>query len=785
MRSHLRSGPLGASLALIMGCLVGGPLGAQAPQDDRSSRVDYIIEARVDGETKVLDGRETITWTNRTSAPADDLWFHLYLNAFSNNHSTHLWEGKGRLRRGRKFERGWGWQWVTSVKVGGEQLVGQLQHVQPDDDRSEDRTVIRVPLERPIEAGASVEIELEWTSQLPRVQRRTGYKDRFLFVAQWFPKLGVFEGAAGWNCHQFHSNSEFYSNFGTYDVTLDLPEEYAGKVGASGLQEGEALVANGRVRTRFLAPSPADRERVDWTGKAPLVHDFTWTADPGYVVRDEVFRYEDWAARFVDDVAEVERTLSAAGAEALGEARTRDVNVRVLIQPEREGQWQRHFDATCAALFFYGLWFGEYPYEQITVVDPAWGARAAGGMEYPTLFTCGTRLFNAPEMHQPEGVTVHEAGHQFWYGLVANNEFEQPWMDEGFNSYADSETMYRAYGNRRSATWYANLPVWGQRATSRPGGPDWADWITLNKIDVGPVDLRPLGPSGFVDWWRDQPLLTLAERATDPRWSDRSGYLRNPEWDQVATNAWEFVDRASYGTNSYPRPAAALRTLAGLVGRETFLRGMRSYAREWRYRHPYPDDFFEAFQAAAGVDVSWYMEDAFRGTGTLDWSVSVGQRRTPKRAGFFQEPDGDFKQVPDDDDQAEDDEDEEEFLDDFDDDGSFEDGEERMFEVVLRRKGTLRLPVDVLVQFDDDSEETFTWSREMQAGAKWWKLPLEPAPKKIRAVIIDPERRVFLDADMSDNQWFAESDVIAPWRWAERVLVQYQHILHWFANTGG
>ncbi|MFT5048618.1 MAG: hypothetical protein ACI8QZ_000005 [Chlamydiales bacterium] len=782
MGSQMRSGPRGAWLIGFLACLLGAPLLGQGQADDRSSRVDYVIEARVDGETKVLDGRETITWTNRTSAAASDLWFHLYINAFSNNRSTHLWEGKGKVRRGGKMERGWGWQRVTSVKVGGTELVDQLEFGQPDDGRGEDRTVIRIPLPQPVEPGASITIELEWASQLPQVQRRTGYKDRFLFIAQWFPKLGVFEGAAGWNCHQFHYSSEFYSNFGTYDVTLDLPEEYAGKVGASGVQAGEPIVADGRVRTRFLAPSLADRERVDWTGKSPLVHDFTWTADPGYVVRDEVFSFDAWATRFADDVAEVERSLAAAGEGVLGQARTRDVKVRVLIQPERESQWQRHFEATCAALFFYGLWFGEYPYEQITVVDPAWGGHAAGGMEYPTLFTCGTRLFTSPRMHRPEGVTVHEAGHQFWYGLVANNEFENPWMDEGFNSYTDSEAMYRAYGETRAATWYADLPVWGRRATARPGGRDWADWITMRKIPLGLVNLRPLGPSGFMDWWKDQPLLTLAEQVTDPRWADRSGYLRNPEWDPITTSSWEFVDTSSYGTNSYPRPAAALRTLAGLVGRETFLRGMRSYAKEWRYRHPYPDDFFEAFQAGADVDMAWYMEDVFRGTGTLDWSVQVGQRRTPPEIGFFQGSDGAFAQVAEADDE---DEEEDEDEDDFDDEGSFADGEERLFDVLLRRKGTLRLPVDVLVKFDDDTEQTYTWSREMQADVKWWRLPIPPGPRKIHSVILDPERLILLDADMSDNQWYAESDEVMPWRWAERVLVQYEHILHWFANTGG
>ena len=765
---------------LITGLVLAAAPAAAQIGDNRSSRVHYVIEARVDTETMRLEGRETVRWENRTADAVEDLWFHLYLNAFSNNHSTHLWEGKGRVRSGREFKRGWGWQRVTSVTVDGTELVDRLEYRQPDDGREDDRSVFRVPLDAPVEPGATLEFELSWTSQLPRVQRRTGYKEDFLFIAQWFPKLGVYEGGRGWNCHQFHWNSEFYSNFGTYDVTLDLPEEYLGKVGGSGVLAGEPVAVDGRVKTRFLAPSLADRERVDWTGKSPLVHDFTWTADPDYVVHDGVFRYAEWAERFPEDVAETTRALEPL------DVSLRDVNVRVFIQPEREAQWERHFEATCTALFFYGLWFGEYPYEQVTVVDPAWGGGAAGGMEYPTLFTCGTSLFTEPQMFRPESVTVHEAGHQFWYGLVANNEFEHPWMDEGFNSYTDSEALFRRYGLRRAATFYSRLPVWGERPTRLPGGPKWANALALGKLDFGAFDASPLGSSGFTNWWRDQPLLSFAEELTDPRWSDRSSYLRSPDDDPITTAAWKSVDRTSYGVNAYSRPAIALRSIAGVVGRDAFLRGMRGYAKDWRYRHPYPDDFFDGFQNASETDIDWYFDEVFRGTGTLDWSVAVSQRRSPKRRGFFQNEEGVFVDVdaeaPDEEEPEPGEEEEEEEA----------DPEDRpyLYDVVVRRDGELRLPVKIAVAFEDDGEEavpdqTFEWTREMQEGAKWWRLPIEPGATKVRSVIVDPERLYFLDRDMSDNQWYADSDTSVSWRWAERVLVQYQHVLHWFASTGG
>ena len=108
-----------------------------------------------------------------------------------------------------------------------------------------------------------------------------------------------------------------------------------------------------------------------------------------------------------------------------------------------------------------------------------------------------------------------------------------------------------------------------------------------------------------------------------------SRYLRDPDRDPIDTPGWQYADRESYRTNSYPRTAVALRSLEGLVGRERFLRGMRHFAETWRYRHPYPDDFFAAFAEGAGADLAWYFEAVFRGTGD---GRLVGRRRAEARA---------------------------------------------------------------------------------------------------------------------------------------------------------
>jgi hypothetical protein len=754
------------ALALLAGALAA-PASAQGerPPPAGPNRVDYRIEARVETARRRLVGSQTVSFENRTDHATSELWFHLYWNAFANNLSTHMVETGGKLR-GTKVEDGWGWQRVLSVRAHGEELSGTLAFQQPDDGNADDRTVFKVDLPRPVGPGEKLDVEVEWEAQFPRLRRRTGYKGDFLFAAHWFPALGVFEGARGWNCHQFHENTEFYSDYGTYDVTLDLPQQYEKKVFATGVIAGSPTRAGNRVRTRFLAPDPVDRERFDAFRKRPLVHTFTWTADPDFKVFTKTFHFDRWAERHDRDVGIAQQAL---GKDV--DLRLRNVEVRVLIQPEHEKQWERHYEATCAALFFYGLWFGEYPYSHVTVVDPAWGAAQAGGMEYPTLFTAGTRLWTTPRMHSPESVTVHECGHQFWYGLVGNNEFEAAWLDEGLNSYADSETLWRVYGSALSVTDYAHIPFHGSSPAPGPGTSGIDALLSARRIEVPMTgfSLTPLRPSGFVDWWRDQPLLTFVEEWTDPRWGDRIRYLGDPDRDPIDTRAWKFADRRSYTANSYAKTAVALRTLRGIVGEERFLRGMRGFAEDWRYRHPASQDFVESFCAGAESDVRWYFEEVFRGTATLDWSVSVEQAREEAPRGVFQAnleqegPRAEFVDLP-----------------------AAEAGAERPWVADVRvvRRGELRLPLELELRFDDGTSERRTWARDAQDGSKWFEIRVR-GERKLVSVVLDPDRACYLDADLSDNAWHDRECEVAPWRWSERVFQRFLQLLHWQAGIGG
>ncbi|HEX9975334.1 MAG TPA: M1 family peptidase, partial [bacterium] len=195
----------------------------------------YDIDVRLDAEKNLLHGAEKLTWFNKSQDRITELQFHLYLNAFRNTKSTFMIESGGSHRGYKIDDDGWGFIEVDKILLSsGEDLTDQLEFIHPDNDDLEDKTVIRVPLPRPLLPGRSITLDIDFTAKLPEPPfARTGTKKEYFFVGQWFPKIGVnIDGA--WNCHQFHRNSEFFADFGVYDVHITVPKENI--VGATGIE---------------------------------------------------------------------------------------------------------------------------------------------------------------------------------------------------------------------------------------------------------------------------------------------------------------------------------------------------------------------------------------------------------------------------------------------------------------------------------------------------------------------------------------------------------------------
>ena len=491
----------------------------------------YTITARLDPAARTISGSERITWRNITVRPAADLQFHLYWNAWKNMRSTFMREralsGSAEDRRRRADE--WAYIDVGAITVDGLDRAGSKRFIAPDDDNPSDETVLSVPLAQPIEPGGSATIDISWTAHVPRTIARTGAIGNFFFIAQWFPKLGVLEGD-GWNCHQFHAGTEFFSDFGVYDVSLTVPAGWP--LGATGVQRERRDNADGTTTHRYYQDD---------------VHDFAWTTSPDYVERTARFEHP----------------------------RLPPVEMRLLLQPEHAAQAARHFDATRATLKYYGEWYGAYPYGHITIIDPAYQS-GAGGMEYPTLFTAGTRWLAPEHVTTPEGVTIHEAGHQFWHGIVATNEFEHAWMDEGFNTFSTA------------------------RAVAQVDDPNF-------------LALRYFG--GFVPWvFGDIALRRETEGNRLP------GYRRDATSDAQSTPTYRYFP-ATGGSITYNKTALWLNTMERWLGWPVLQRILAAHFEAGRFKHPGPGDFFAVVNGVTGRDLGWFFDQVYRSSNRFDYGV--------------------------------------------------------------------------------------------------------------------------------------------------------------------
>jgi hypothetical protein len=520
------------------------PAGARSPRN-----ASYAISVRLDPASRTLTGEELLTWRNTSRSPATTLQFHLYYNAWRNSRSTWMREAASRdPALARRPERDWGWMDLTSLRViprGGTplDLLARARFIAPDDGNADDRTVLEVPLGRAVAPGETVNVQIAWSSRVPRAFARTGVIGDFYFLAQWFPKIGVLEDT-GWNTHQFHSATEFFADFGSYDVRLTVPRGWI--VGSTGVERDRRDEADGTTTHHYTEDD---------------VHDFAWTASP----------------RFVERRATFEQTGLPP------------VDMRLLLQPEHADQADRHFAAARAALKTYGGWYGPYPYGHLTIVDPAWQSNV-DGMEYPTLISAGSRWLAPRDVTEPEEVIVHEIGHQFWYGLVATNEFEHAWMDEGLTTYSTARVIEQAFApNYYTKRYFGDFIPWVFR-----------DFPLLREVDGNRMTTY-------------RPEATADVQAT-PTWRYRPGTAR---------------------MISYGKTALWMHTLERMVGWPVVQRIMSTYFSRWAFRHPRPEDFFAVVNEVTGRDFTWFFDQVYRGSGVFDYAVQEFRSERNIARGYF------------------------------------------------------------------------------------------------------------------------------------------------------
>jgi hypothetical protein len=503
------------------------PLAAQAnvPPPDVAS---YSITAAYDPVTHTLTGQQTAVYYNRTTDPLLSLVFHLYLNAFSSTET--LWMRESGMGTYDLNPNAPGWICIDKITLAS----GTALTVKALDD---DETLVEVALPQPVAPGESVTVDIAFTAQFPKVVARTGWADGgdFIFGGQWFPKFGIWEegaqNAGAWNAHLFHANSEFYADFGHYDVALTLPQDWI--VAATGTGAPSVVTnANGTATHTFVAEH---------------VIDFAWAASPS-------FR---------------EMTREAEG-----------TTVRVVYYPRQRAMARRALEAAADAFSLYSAWFGTYGkglYPQLTIVIVPPDAGGAGGMEYPTLFTVGALGGVMPAcLRLIEVETVHELGHQWFQSVVATNEAEEPWLDEGFTEYTTVRAMNALYGGMLS--------------------------------DCGGWHLTYLGMR-------------------------RQEYAMFPN-TPMAGAAWDY-GFMQYAIAAYSKPALALTIVERTVGDTAMQHFLSTYFDRYAFAHPRAQDVRAVMKETLGAEVTtWFFDQLVYGEGTLDARVvAIDTTATLEREG--------------------------------------------------------------------------------------------------------------------------------------------------------
>jgi len=495
----------------------------------------YKIDAKLDPATKIVTGYMEAYWVNKSSDLVPDIQLHMYMNAFRSNKTTFYTEGGGSPGS-KKSDFGW-IELKSFTDRTDTDLLGSMQYISPDDGNADDQTVLKVILPQAVKPNDTVFIKINFETKLPSIITRTGFKDDFFFVAQWFPKFGVYEpqgmrfaATGGWNCHQFHKNSEFYSNHSVYDVEITVPKDYIVGSGGLLLSESENRADSADI-TRTLIYRAED------------IVDFAWTAWPGY----SVF-YDQW----------------------------KHVKLTLLLPEARADQVDRQFTAVKNALEYLSERVGPYPWPHLTFVDPPKKGAGAGGMEYTTLFTSQSSD-NIPDfLYIPEMVTIHEFGHAYFMGILASNEFEEPWIDEGMNTFWEERIMDNYYGP-----------------------------------NAGILNL---------------PILKISDKAMG-----RAPYVMasNNKIVSNAESSWNYP-HGTYGMMSYQKTATWLYTLMGIIGEDTTDEIFQEYYKSWAFRHPSGKDFIAVVNEVVaknhgdkfGTDMNWFFDQFLYGTGIVDYKVS-------------------------------------------------------------------------------------------------------------------------------------------------------------------
>lgn len=385
--------------------------------------VNYTIQVRLNDQNHTLSGFEVFEYVNNSPNTLDRIYMHIWPNAYKDE-STAL--AKQLFRQGDaklSFEKEENRGYIDSLNFKSEGVPLKWEY------DAENSDICVIYLNTPLRNGDRVRITTPFKVKIPSGEiSRMGHIGQSYQITQWYPKPAVYD-KNGWNAIPYLNQGEFYSEYGSYDVSITLPKNYI--VGATGdlttkselafMDEQVKLTSEkmemwvshtGDEEMKRFPESSSEMKTIRFTQNQ--VHDFAWFADKRYGVLK----------------GEVELPHSK-----------NKVSTWALFTPQNAMLWANAIEYINDGTYYYSLWNGDYPYKQVTAVDGT--ISAGGGMEYPNVTVIG----NASSKEELEVVIVHEVGHNWFYGILGSNERVHGWMDEGMNTLNEMRYMQTKYPN--------------------------------------------------------------------------------------------------------------------------------------------------------------------------------------------------------------------------------------------------------------------------------------------------------------------------------------------------
>lgn len=507
--------------------------------------VAYKIDANIDERTNIITATEELTYWNNSPDELQFVYFHLYQNAFAKGsylEELHRVNKQPIKRMGKYQAQGLG-TIVENMTVDGKKVKTEL-----------DNTILKVYLPKPLKSGESIVFKMDFATFFDRgdFRRRMGLYNSYGFPhyngVHWYPRISVYDIKKGWDTDQ-HLNKELYGDFGLFDVKLTFAANYV--VEATGALQNESDVLPAELRAKLDLKNFANKpwnekpstitpydtvNHKTWHYIANNVHDFAFTADPSYRIGETVWN---------------------------------GIRCIAIVTEPHASKWQTASDYVAKIIQTFSEDFGMYEYPKMVAAD------ANDGMEYPMLTLDGGA---EPDFH---GLFVHEIGHNWFYGMIGNNETYRAALDEGFTQF---------------------LTAWG-----------------LTKIDGETMIETP--EKNKYKRKRREPKLTI----------DRNVYNRymfdamRAEDKALNTHSNDFHSAIAHEngySNVYHKTATMLYNLQYLLGDELFQNAMKHYVAKWKIAHPYFEDFRQSIIEYTHQDLNWFFDQWLETTKSIDYGIT-------------------------------------------------------------------------------------------------------------------------------------------------------------------